>query len=353
MENQPLLTVIVPCYNVEKYVDKCISSIVSQTYSNLEFFLIDDGSTDSTGKICDEWQERDSRIRVIHKQNEGLAYARKTGVEHSTAEYVTFVDSDDWIEADMYTNMMEALLTTDSDISQCGVRLVYEDGSVKHRDNENKAGIIEVFGRIEGTLLILEDTKWRSWMWCKIFKKYLFDNIRFLKGNGFAEDYISHQLFHKAQQSVYLHDEYYNYFQRTGSITKSKNIAAEMKNYIDYSDAHYERYLFIVQHPEYHSVLSSHKRFTIFLLITILHNIVALPQYFPKDFLKIKAEQLKSIPLPQKTSLKWRFYILLLKINPKCYQMFRLFYIRMISISNKLTKSNKKGYILLSEKFGF
>ena len=354
MKNQPLLSVIVPCYNVEKYVGKCISSIVGQAYSNLEILLIDDGSTDSTGMICDTWQEKDQRIRVIHKQNEGLAYARKAGVEHATAEYVTFVDADDWIDTEMYASMMPALLTTDSDIAQCGVCEVYEDGRVKHRDNEHKTGAFEVFGRVEGTLLILEDIKWRSWMWCKIFKKHLFENIQFLKGNGYAEDYISHHLFHKARQSVYLHDEYYFYFQRSSSITKAKSMAAEMKNYIDFSDAHYERYLFIKQHPEYHSVLSSHKRFTIFLLITILHNIVALPQYFPKDFLKIKAKQLTSVSLSRKdsVSLKWRFYILLLKINPKCYQMFRLFYIQIINISNKLSKSNKKSYFLLSEKFG-
>ena len=89
--NQPLLTIIVPCYNVEKYIDKCVSSIATQTYSNLEILLINDGSTDQTGAICDKWQTKDERIRVIHKQNEGVSYARKTGVENATAEYVTFV----------------------------------------------------------------------------------------------------------------------------------------------------------------------------------------------------------------------------------------------------------------------
>jgi len=350
---EPLLSVTVPCYNVEKYVDKCISSIVAQTYFNLEILLINDGSTDSTGAICDAWQEKDKRIRVIHKQNEGLAYARKTGVEHATAEFVTFVDADDWIDADMYTDMMTALLTTDSDIAQCGVRLVYEDGSVKHRDNEHKTGAFEIFGHIEGTSLILEDSKWRSWMWCKIFKKQLFDGIQFLKGNSFAEDYISQELFHKARQSVYLHDEYYNYFQRSTSITKAKGLSTEMKKHIDYSTAHYERYLFIEKHPEYHSVLSKHKSVTIALLICVLHNNVALPQYFPKGYFKIKANQLKSIPLSDiKIPMKRRFYILLIKINPICYKMFRLFYNLLISIYNIFTKSNKKSYYLLSEIIG-
>ena len=106
MNNQPLLTVIVPCYNVEKYVDKSVASVVGQTYNNLEILLINDGSTDQTRERCDEWQKKDQRIRVINKQNEGLSYVRKTGIENATAEYVTFVDVDDWISLDMYADMM-------------------------------------------------------------------------------------------------------------------------------------------------------------------------------------------------------------------------------------------------------
>ena len=354
MKNQPLLSVIVPCYDVEEYLDKCISSIACQIYTRLEIILIDDGSTDGTGKICDAWQEKDQRIRVFHKQNEGASYARKTGVEHSTGEYVTFLDADDWIDLNMYSDMMKALLTTNSDIAQCGVCEVYENGRMEQREEILKTGNIEVVGRIEGVLLILEDRKWHSYMGNKIYKKHLFDNIEFPKGRGYGEDYISHYLFHNARQSVYLHDEYYHYFRRTGSITKARNLATEMKNYVDFCDACYDRYLFIEQHPEYHSVLSSYKSFTILLhLITLLHNIVALPQYFPKDSLKIKARQLKSISLSRNdwAPLKWRFYILLLKINPKCYQMVRWSYIQMINISNKLTKSNKKSYRLLDEIF--
>ena len=110
--DQPFLSVIVPCYNVETYINRCVSSIVSQTYINLKILLINDGSTDGTGTICDVWQEKDQRIRVIHKQNEGSSYARKTGIEQTTTEYVTFVDADDWIDKNMYASMMSALLTS-------------------------------------------------------------------------------------------------------------------------------------------------------------------------------------------------------------------------------------------------
>ena len=150
VNNQPLLTVIVPCYNVEKYMDKCISSIVNQTYANLEIILIDDGSADSTGMICDAWQGKDQRIRVIHKQNEGLSYARKTGVENMTAEYVAFVDSDDWIDADMFTDMMTAMISTNSDIAQCDYCKVFEDGRIEDHSDENTSDTYEVAGRKEG-----------------------------------------------------------------------------------------------------------------------------------------------------------------------------------------------------------
>ena len=194
--NYPLLSVVVPCYNVEKYLDKCIVSIVEQTYPNLEILLIDDGSPDNSGAICDTWQERDSRIRVIHKQNEGSSYARKTGVEIATAEYITFVDSDDWIDRNMYSDMMTALLSTNSDIVQCDFCIVHEDGRIEHRVQERNT-TVETMGRVEGVIMILEDHDWRTSMFTKIFKKKLFEHVEFPKGRAYGEDMIeTHRTFY-------------------------------------------------------------------------------------------------------------------------------------------------------------
>lgn len=102
-ENEtPLLSVIIPVYNTEKYLERCISSVVTQSYKNLEIFLVDDGSTDRSSEICDNWAERDSRIHVCHKINEGPGAARNIGIKMSEGGYITFIDSDDWIEPDMY-----------------------------------------------------------------------------------------------------------------------------------------------------------------------------------------------------------------------------------------------------------
>jgi len=354
--NYPLLTVIVPCYNIEKYVDKCISSIVNQTYTNLEILLIDDGSTDNCGAICDEWQERDSRVRVIHKQNEGLAYARKTGVENATAAYITFVDGDDWIDHEMYATMMEALLSTGSDIAQCGVCMVYEeDGRMVHLDNEFKTGAFEIIGRIEGVLLILENKKWHSWMWNKIFKKHLFEGIIFPKGRGYGEDFIAHYLFHKANQSVFTSDEYCYYLQRTGSIVNTQNDVQKMiTNHVDFFEACYDRFCFVEQHPEYHSALDNAKIWTLVLGICLLRNMIVYPHYFQSDYFYKTAKQLRPISvnnhLPLHRRLKTEFY--LLNINPKLYKFFRTLYNQIIRLTNKIKITNKRRTDALLLKTG-
>lgn len=349
--NQPLLTVIVPCYNVEKYADKCIASIVGQTYTDLEILLIDDGSTDNSGKICDAWQAKDSRIRVIHKQNEGLPYARKTGVENATAEYLTFVDADDWIDRNMYSDMMFALLSTSSDIAYCDLCKVYEDGHMEHRVYERCAAI-QTMGRIEGVIMILKDHGRQTSLGTKIFKKKLFEHIEFPKGRVYGEDMIIHDLFHYASKSVFIDKEYYYYFQRRDSISNRQgDIWKEMKNLGDFSNAYYERYSFVNRHPEYHSVLPQVKRTTICMGINLLRNMIVFPQYFTNEYFTTKAKQLSSISLTKKDrlrrSVKSELYVL--KISPKCYQLMRWLYVRVIVVTNKLKLTNRPTFYLIND----
>ena len=326
--NQPLLSVIVPCYNVEKYIDKCISSIVNQTYSDLEILLVYDSCPDNTGVICDMWQAKDHRIRVIHGKNEGVSYAYKAGVENSTARYVTFVDSDDWIHENMYLNMMSALLSTQSDIAQCGVCDAYEDGRIQHRSSENIDGSFEIVDRIKGVLLIIEDKEWKSYLCNKIFKKHLFDHIEFPKGRGLHEDAsIVHILFHHALQTVYFRDEYYCYLQRIGSMTHSDHInASKMKNRYDSYNAFYERYCFVEQHQEYHCYLVYVKNLVFFHGMTLLQDSIMYPHYFPTNYSNSLVKQLQTIRFTRKDILK-EFYNTKMRIkvfvflrSPACYK---------------------------------
>ncbi|MCL2074766.1 MAG: glycosyltransferase family 2 protein [Marinilabiliaceae bacterium] len=352
--NKPLLTVIVPCYNVENYIDKSVVSIVNQTYTNLEILLINDGSTDNTGTICEAWRERDKRIKVIHKQNEGLAYARKTGIENISSEFVTFLDSDDWIDIEMYSELMSALMSTDSDIAQCGVCEVSEDdGRIVSYCNESKKGKLEIFDTTESVLLILEDARWRSYMGNKIFKTHLFNNIEFPKGRGFGEDFISHDLFHKVRQSVYLHKDYYFYFKRNGSITKTENLSAEIKNQQDYSDAYYERYMFTNSYPQYHSALPRIKKMTICIGMNLLRNMINYPQFFKFDYFYTKARQLSLIPINQNDRLSKSIKInfLLLKFSPKFYKIIKKIYLKILKITNNLKITNRPTTRTLKEYF--
>ena len=348
--SHPLLTVIVPCYNVEKYLDKCVPSIVAQTYSNLEILLINDGSTDSTETICNEWQKRDARIRVIHKQNEGLAFARKTGIENASAEYVAFVDADDWIDANMYADMMTVLHSTNSDLVQCDNCTVYEDGRIEPYGNEQKSGTVDVIGRTEGVLMFLE-RKMPPYVWNKVCKKQLYDDVNFPKGRQYAECFISVKLLHGSSQTAYLYGQYYYYLQRSGSIVHAINRELELKNLADFSDEYCEIYVFTKSYPQYHPALAHVATYALRLTLQLLRNIIESPQYFTKDYFDTKTKQVRSISLYRQrklqTGLKIEYY--LIKISPRLYKIFRLFYAGIIKMTNKLKITNKKTCYILSE----
>ena len=328
MINQPILSVIVPCYNAEKYMDKCVSSIVNQTFPNLEILLINDGSTDQTEILCEKWQEKNSRIRVIHQSNCGPSIARKNGIEHATAEYITFVDADDWIDKIMYANMMQALLSTNSDIAQCGYRKIFEDGRIENYPEESENGSFEVVDREKGVLWILEDKKWKSFMWNKIYKKRLFDHVVFPEGLDVAEDFINHTLFHLATQSVFLPNVYYFYYQRDGSLLNYNTIQNKIKHKYHYSQNLYSRYLFVKQHSEYHSMLQYFQKRVIFGGISILRNMAVYPQYASEEWFDTQTHQLRSIAISRKDilSLGIKIDLFLLKIHPKCFKIFRKLY---------------------------
>jgi len=323
-------------------MDKCISSIVGQTYSNLEILLIDDGSVDNTGMICDSWQKRDKRIRAIHKQNEGVSYARKTGVEHATAGYVTFVDADDWIDANMYADMMEALLSTNSDIAHSNACFVYEDGRIEPQV-EKQIFSVKMMGRIESVIMILTEHH-RTSLWTKIFKKELFDHVGFPKGRICGEDMIVHDLFHRASQTVFLNEAYYFYLQRTGSATRTMNIQKETIAIQHFFEAYLERYFFTKQHLEYHDALPYVERMVIGFGKRLMNAIILYPQFYTPDFFYTVSNQLcvimsaRNVYSRQFSPLK----LYILKSNPRIYKMLRKFYLFVIKITNRMKITNKK-----------
>ena len=142
-----LISVIVPIYNVEKYLDRCVESIINQTYKNLEIILVDDGSPDNCTQMCDDYAKKDSRIRVVHKENGGLSDARNAGMEVATGEYVSFIDSDDYISLDFYETLFQTMIDNDSDIVECSVVKFYENGKFDEYSDDQ---MIKNFNTVDG-----------------------------------------------------------------------------------------------------------------------------------------------------------------------------------------------------------
>ena len=212
-----LVSIIIPVYNVEKYLDKCIASVVNQTYTNLEIILIDDGSPDNCPTICDQWQAKDSRITVIHQQNGGLSIARNEGLKLATGEYIGFVDSDDWIEPDMVELLLTALLETDADIAVCNYQLESEGSKAirkiavsserKLYSNEEVLIIIIIGGSFITTVV-----------WNKLYRKNVLSNIKFPEGKIHEDNLWTPQVVGNSKRIVYIEDSLYHYVIRKESL---------------------------------------------------------------------------------------------------------------------------------------
>lgn len=218
--NLPLVSVIVPVYNVEKYLNKCIDSILCQSYENIELILVDDGSPDACGNICDNYQKKDSRVIVIHKENGGLSSARNKGIEIAKGDFISFVDSDDYINPDMIRIMFEAIMRYEADIAFCNYIHVDENG--------NQVGISEL--RIKEPEVLCSETLLenisRGWTfgaiaWNKLYKRDIFKSIRYPEGMISEDEFVAHRVLSEVKRAVILPDVLYFYTLRQGSITKS------------------------------------------------------------------------------------------------------------------------------------
>lgn len=243
MKNQ-LISIIVPVYKVEEYLDKCIKSILNQTYTNLEIILVDDGSPDNCGKICDEYAKNDKRIIVIHKENGGLSDARNKGIEIAKGEYIAFIDSDDYIEKDMFEILYNLSVESHSDISMVSYKEIQNEVII----NENKEFTENIFeySNTEAIKELLKDDKIKNYAWNKLYKKELFKEIRYPVKMAYEDVGTTYKLFEKANKIIWKDTPKYNYIRRDDSIV-SKNTYKNLKDFIDLS---YERYLHFEKNRE-------------------------------------------------------------------------------------------------------
>lgn len=214
------LSVIVPIYNVERYLPACIDSILAQTHKELEIILVDDGSTDACPTICDRYATMDPRIIVIHKKNVGLSDARNAGLDIASGEWISFIDSDDWIEPDMYEKLLKNAHIYDSQISVGAVSVDKQTDQGVIRLNPSDTSVISCkkISSIEAMRKHLADA-WSAWD--KIYRKEIFETIRYPLGELNEDEAIMLQVLERARSIVYTNEVFYHYIQRSTSITGS------------------------------------------------------------------------------------------------------------------------------------
>ena len=223
----PKISVIVPVYNSGKYIKRFIESIISQTYRQLEILLIDDGSTDGSGYICDLYEKRDSRIKVFHKENSGVADSRNYGVDNATGEFIAFIDSDDWVDKNLYMELIKSVEKYNADIAVCNFkRILNEEEKLKDSSIEEiytgEEALWQMFGERNSQLI--------SVVWNKLYKRYIFENMRFPKGRIHEDEFLNPKLLYKANKIVYINKELIYYRKTPNSIINSEF----KENKIDY-----------------------------------------------------------------------------------------------------------------------
>ena len=212
METTPKISIIVPVYNMEKYLRQCVDSILAQTFKDFELLLVNDGSKDSSPQICDEYAAADARVRVIHKENSGQADSRNIAIKEAKAPLIGFVDSDDWIDPDMYETLYRTMVENDADISMCGHYLSY----VNHERPSCQGGCVNVYEGSQALQMILDDREIKSYLVDKLYKKEVITDL--LPKSYYYEDYATlFKWFAGASRVAICNSPKYHYRQRQGS----------------------------------------------------------------------------------------------------------------------------------------
>ena len=211
----PTITVIIPVYKVEPWLDACVESVLAQTYQSLEILLVDDGSPDRSGAMCDRWAAKDSRIRVIHKENGGLSSARNSGLDVATGEFITFLDSDDVLDPRICEHMMDCIQKSGANLSICDAAHIFPNTPPVYQLSED----MQVMSREDAIRQMWYQHSFLPSAWAKLYHRDLFQNIRFTEGILYEDIDVMHLLFWEAQTVVYTPSALYGYNHREDSIT--------------------------------------------------------------------------------------------------------------------------------------
>lgn len=319
---EPLISIIIPCYNVEEFVENSLNSVLKQTYENLEIIIIDDGSKDGTLKILEEFKSKDSRIHLISQNNQGQSVARNKGISLASGQFISFVDSDDFIQKDMIEVLLSQALTEASDIISCGVRRYNDksDSATHFPLFSENSYTIRSYERDEVMGAFLKGEGFNRGPVASLYRTNLFEDIKFEPGKLHEDNFFNYQLFDKAQKSTAIAYDAYFYVDNMNSSTKSKftlrhiDKITEEQRILKEVEKKYPQYIDIEKNNlavRYCWVLTKLLRDSSMkelLSGDIRHNMEEIKKYYVKDrkkLLKTKA-----------VSTKWKFFLIVLTKAP-------------------------------------
>ncbi len=314
-----LISIIVPIYNVEKYIKRCIESIINQTYSNIEIILVDDGSPDNCGKICDEYVLKDKRIKVIHKKNGGLSSARNAGLEIALGKYISFIDSDDYISSYFIEKLYKTCKDKNCEITLCEYERVYSEIK-KENTIEKKDSIIEVYDTKQMlNKLYSTDYLITTVAWNKLYKRDILKNIRYPDGRLHEDEATTYKILYNAKKVAIIREKlYYYYYDENSIMNKKFNIKRLHALY-----AFKERADFFKQKGEIELYELSNARYTLSLMNyyvickTELENSEFVQFKLFNEFKKNVDSVIKYKNIKTKTKLK----LVIAKLFPKFYEL--------------------------------
>lgn len=272
-KKMPLISIIVPVYNVQNYISNCIDSILGQTHTELELILVNDGSTDHSGEIIVEYAKKDSRIITIHQKNMGVATARNNGMRKAKGDFIGFVDGDDSIESDMYEILYNMLVLYEADMAMCGIKMVDGNGNIYNKlidYSTHKHRAKDTLFELSNTIDILKYClcEREMFVWNKMYKRNLLKGIQFPEGKVFEDHFIMYKVLERAKKIIITEEKKYKYLYRTDSISHSKF----NRNYFDLMDAQIEQYEYIS--AIYHELESDSRRLIFTNLLAIMESVI-------------------------------------------------------------------------------
>lgn len=308
------VSVVVPIFKVEKYLRKCVESIVNQSYSNLEVILVNDGSPDTCGEIADQYAEIDNRVIVVHKENGGLSDARNCGMQYVTGEFLIFVDSDDWIDPYMIETLVDACLTYKADAVQSAFYYAYENYLLfdNRYYSQNDSPVVLNNQTLMYELVVNERVK--NFAWGKLYKTHLIQDLPFDKGVLFEDVFWAHKVMHRVNRYVILHEPMFYYYQRNDSIVstytpRNLDILKGLKQRHSFLEENYKDFVY----ESYKLIFKTSLQHYLLLLRNKDKDKKGL---YRKEIQKYIRENYQELRLAVKHDMKLKTQLYLFKIHP-------------------------------------